>query len=134
MTKMVTNLIKEKGVTDDLGLQRKLTSWKGNIDPIIVPNQNDLCEQGRLRKDPFGRLKHVDMQQMCNLLDKKLKEIEGVDDLGSVDPRELSLVPDVVIPPKFKMSKFEKYDGTKCPENHLATYCNKMVGHTHDEG
>ena len=50
-----------------------------------------------------------------------------------MDPRELSLVPDVVIPPKFKMPKFEKYDGTKCPKNHLATYCNKMAGHAHNE-
>ena len=66
-------------------------------------------------------------------MDNKLKEIEGVDDLGSVDPRELSLVPDVVIPPKFKMPKFEKYDGTKCPENHLATYCNKMARHARNE-
>ena len=57
-----------------------------------------------------------------------------MNDLGSVDPfRELSLVPDVVIPPKFKMSKFEKYDRTKCPENHLATYYNKMAGHAHNE-
>ena len=66
-------------------------------------------------------------------MDKKLKEIEGVNDRGSVDPRELSLVPDVVIPSKFRMSKFEKYDGTKCPKNHLATYCNKMAGHTHNK-
>ena len=67
-------------------------------------------------------------------MDKKLKEIEGVNDLGSMDPRELCLNPDLVIPPKFKMLKFEKYDGTKCPENHLATYCNKMAGHAHNEG
>ena len=73
------------------------------------------------------------MQKRCSFLDKKLKEIESVNDLESVDPRELSLVPNVVIPPKFKMSKFEKYDGTKCPENHLATYCNKMAGHAHNE-
>ena len=66
-------------------------------------------------------------------MDNKLKEIKGVDDLGSEDPRELSLVPDLVIPPKFKMPKFEKYDGTKCLENHLATYCNKMAGHAHNE-
>ena len=38
------------------------------------------------------------------------------------------------MPPEFKMPKFEKYDGTKCPENHLATYCNKMVGHARNEG
>ena len=31
------------------------------------------------------------------------------------------------------MPKFEKYDGTKCPENHLATYCNKMAGHARNE-
>ena len=56
-----------------------------------------------------------------------------MNDLGSVDPRELCLVPNLVIPPNFKMPKFEKYDGTKCPKNHLATYCNKMVRHAHNE-
>ena len=61
MTKMVTNLTKGKMIIDDPGLQREPTSWKGGIDPSIVPNSNDFCEQGRLRKDPFGRSKHVDM-------------------------------------------------------------------------
>ena len=56
-----------------------------------------------------------------------------MDDLESLDSRELSLVPDVVILSKFKMLKFEKYDGIKCPENHLATYCNKMTGHARNE-
>ena len=41
-------------------------------------------------------------------MDKKLKVIERVDNLESVDPKELSLVPDLVIPPKFKMPTFEK--------------------------
>ena len=31
------------------------------------------------------------------------------------------------------MPKFGKYDGTKCPENHLATYCNKMAGHVRNK-
>ena len=53
------------------------------------------------------------MQQRCNFLDKKLKEIEGVNDLESVGLRELNLVPNVVIPLKFKMLKFKKYDGIK---------------------
>ena len=61
-TKMMTNLTKKKGITDDLGLQREPTSWKGGIDPSILPNSDDSCEQGRLKKDPFGRSKHVDMQ------------------------------------------------------------------------
>ena len=128
MMKMVTSLTKGKKITDDPGLQRKSTSWKDDIDPSIEPNSGDPCEQGRLKKDPFERSKHVDMQQRCSLLDKKVKGIEGVDDLGSVDPRELSLVPDVIIPPKFKMSKFEKYDGTKCPENHLPRIVTRWRG------
>ena len=131
VTEKVINLTKGKRITDD---SREPTSWKGDIDPSIVSNSNDLYEQERLKKNPFGLSKHIDMQQRCSLLDNKLKEIEGVDDLESTDPRELSLVPDLVIPPKFKMSKFEKYDGTKCPENHLATYCNKMTGHAYDKG
>ena len=133
MMKMVTNLTKGKWITDDLGLQRKPTSCEGCTNPSIEPNSDDPCEQARLRKDPFGRSKHVDMQQRCSLLDKKLKKIEGVNDLESVDLRELSLVPDVVIPSKFKMSKFEKYDGTKCLKNHLAMYCRKMVRHAYNE-
>ena len=107
MTKMVTSLTKGKGTTDNPSLQREPASWKGSIDPFIEPSLDDPCEQGRLKKDPFERSKHVDIQQRCNLLDKKLKEIEGANDLGSVDPRELSLVTDVVILTKFKMSKFE---------------------------
>ena len=134
MTKMVTSLTKGKWITDDPSLQREPTSWKDGIDPSIVPNPNDPCEQGWLRKESFGQSKHVNIQQRCSLLDKKLKEIESVDDLRSVDPRELSLVIDVVILPKFKKPKFEKYNGTKCPKNHLAMYCNKMAGHAHDKG
>ena len=130
---MITSLTKGKGITNDPSLQKELTSWKDSINPSIVPNSDSPCEQGRLRKDPFGQSKHVDMQQRCSLLDKKLKEIEGVNNLRGVDPRELCLVPDLVIPPKFKMPTFEKYDGTKCPENHLATYCSKMTGHAHNE-
>ena len=45
MTKMVTNLTKRKGITDDPGLQRKPTSWKGNIDPFIVPSLNNHGER-----------------------------------------------------------------------------------------
>ena len=132
-TKVVMNMTKGKGITDDPDLQRNPTSWKNDIDPSMVPNPNDLCQQGKLKKEPSRRSNHVDMQHRCSLLDKKLKKIEEVNDLGSVDPKELCLVSDLVIPPKFKIPNFEKYNGTKCPENHLATYCNKMAGHAHNE-
>ena len=44
MTKVVTNLTKGRGITDDPSLQREPMSWKNGIDPSIVPNLNDRCE------------------------------------------------------------------------------------------
>ena len=102
--KLVTNLTKGKGITHYPRLQGGPTLRKDGIDPSIVPNPNDPCEQiFFLRKDPSGRSEHINMQQKCNFLDEKLKEIEGVNDFRSVDPKEISLVSNVVIPPKFKM-------------------------------
>ena len=49
------DLTKEKGITDDPSLQREPMSWKDGFGHFNRPNQNDLCEHGRLRKDPFGR-------------------------------------------------------------------------------
>ena len=83
-----------KGITDDPG---KPASGKGGINPFIVPNLNNPYEQESFRKNPSGRSNHVNMQQRCSLLDKKLKKIEGVNDPRIVDPRELCLVPDLVI-------------------------------------
>ena len=57
--KMVTNLTKEKGITDD---PREPASWKGNTDPFVVPSLNNHGEQKELRKDPSERSNHVDMQ------------------------------------------------------------------------
>ena len=107
-TKVVMNLTKGKGITEGPSLQKEPTSWKDGNDPFIVPNLNNPCEQEGFRKNPSRQSNHVDMQQRCSLLNKELKEVEGVNDIGSVDPRELCLVPDLVIPPKFKMPKFEK--------------------------
>ena len=45
MTKMVTNLTKGKGITDDPGLQKKPTSWKSNIDPFIMPSLNNMVNK-----------------------------------------------------------------------------------------
>ena len=126
VAEMVTSLIKGKWITEDPNLREKPTSWKNN-DPSAESNLDNPCEQEKLRKDPSRQAEHINVQQRCSLLEKKLKVIKGV------DPRELSLVPDVVIPPNFKMPKFKKYDGTKCLENHLAMYCNKMARHAYNE-
>ena len=59
-----------------------------------------------------------------------LKAIEGSNVIKGMDVVDLSLVLDVVIPHKFKMPNFVKYDGATCPKAHMMMFCQKMAGHT----
>ena len=59
--------------------------------------------------------------------------MEGSDVYGLVDASKMSLVPDLVLPPKFKVQTFDKYDGMKCPSAHLYMYCRKMTGYTSND-
>ena len=66
-------------------------------------------------------------------IEERLRAIEGGKDYAFVDMTELCLVPDVVIPLKFKMLNFDKYKGTICPNNHLKMYYRKMGVYAKDE-
>lgn len=45
----------------------------------------------------------------------------------------MCLVPDVVIPPKFKAPKLDKYKGIGFPKNHLQMFVRKMVAYAVNE-
>ena len=59
--------------------------------------------------------------------------VEGSDAYSLVDANKMSLVLDLVLPPKFKVPTFDKYDGTKCPSAHLYMCCWKMIDHTSND-
>ena len=46
---------------------------------------------------------------------------------------DLCLVPNIVIPLKFKVLDFDRYKGTTYPKNHLNMYCQKMGAYSRDE-
>ena len=66
-------------------------------------------------------------------IEERLRVIVGGGNYAFADMAELCLVPDVVIPPKFKVSDFNKYKGTTCPKNHLKMYCKKIGEYAKDE-
>ena len=68
-------------------------------------------------------------QQKVNLVEEKLKAIEGNSSIKGMDTIELSLVPNVVIPYKFKMPDFVKYNRASCPKAHMIMFSQKMVSH-----
>ena len=71
-----------------------------------------------------GKLDHIE---------ERLRAIEGGGDYAFADMANLYLVSDVIIPPKFKVSDYDKYKGTTCLKNHLKMYCRKMGAYAKDE-
>ncbi|KAJ9129020.1 hypothetical protein P3X46_034220, partial [Hevea brasiliensis] len=71
--------------------------------------------------------------EKLSALEERLRAIEGLNMYGSVDVASLRLVPDVVVPPKFKIPDFDKYTGKSDPRIHLATYIAKMSALTEDD-
>ncbi|XP_052489773.1 uncharacterized protein LOC105764811 [Gossypium raimondii] len=59
--------------------------------------------------------------------------MENIDYQCGVDANDLSLVPDLVLPPKFKMPEFEKYNGTSCPGAHITMFCRRMTGYVNND-
>ena len=72
-------------------------------------------------------------QRKLELIKERLKVVKGSDVYELVDAYKMSLVLDLVLPPKFKVPTFDKYDGTKCPSAHLYMYCRKMTGYTSND-
>ena len=74
----------------------------------------------------------VEMERFDHI-EARLRALEGDRDYAFADMLELCLVPDLIIPLKFKVSNFDKYKGTTCPKNHLKMYCRKMGAYSRDE-
>jgi len=68
-----------------------------------------------------------------DLIEERLRVVEGFGDYLFADMTDLCLVPDIVIPPKFKVPDFDRYKGTTCPKNHLKMYYGKMSAYSRDE-
>ena len=88
-------------------------------DPIMVSNLDNPREQEKLRRESSEQSENNEAQRKLELIEERLKAMEGSDVYGIVDARTMSLIPDLVLPPKFKVPTFDKYDGTKCPSAHL---------------
>ncbi|XP_006582608.1 uncharacterized protein [Glycine max] len=68
-----------------------------------------------------------------DLIEERLRAIEGFGDYPFADMTDLCLVLNIVIPPKFKVPDFDRYKGTTCPKNHLKMYCRKMGAYSRDK-
>ncbi|XP_052485179.1 uncharacterized protein LOC105797583 [Gossypium raimondii] len=96
------------------------------LDPI-VPDLDNPVEVARLRIDDNNA------QDKYRILEERIKAVEGAEVFSTLSAKELILVPDLVLPPKFKAPDFEKYDGKRCLKAHLIMFCRKMTGYVNDD-
>ena len=107
---------------------------KANMaDPITVSDLDDPKEQKIIKKESLEQSESNEAQRKLELIEEHLRMVEGSDVYSLVDSNKMSLVSDLVLPPKFKVPTFDKYDGTKCLSTHLYMYCRKMTGHTSND-
>lgn len=66
------------------------------------------------------------------LLEERLKAVEGSGSQAR-NAHELCLVPNLILPPKFKPPVFDKYRGATCPRSHVTMYCRKMTAHARND-
>jgi hypothetical protein len=80
-----------------------------------------------------GKMVKEDGLNKLVALEQRLRAFEGIRLYDPIKDAEMCLVPNIVIPKKFKMSEFIKYTGTQYPITHLKAYCNKMAEVVDDE-
>ena len=95
------------------------------VDPLVILDLDELAEKGKSLLDKA--------LEKYELLEERMRAMEGINIPESLDATELSLVPGLVIPHKFKTLTFDKYDGTKCPTTHLTMYSRKMSAYTDND-
>ena len=108
-------------------------SGANTVDPITILDFDDLKEQEKIRNQSLKQSESNEAQRKLELIEEHLKAVEGSDVYGLVDAYKMSLVSDLVLPPKLKVPTFDKYDGTKCPSAHLYMYYRKMTGYTSND-
>ena len=104
-----------------------------SVDPFRVLDLDDPYKQEKLNEGLSLQPNDIKLQQRHDSLEQRLKAVENQNTLKGLNPNDLNLVSNLVIPSHFKMPRFEKYDGTSCPKMHLIMYCNKMTVHAHNE-
>ncbi|XP_017644260.1 uncharacterized protein LOC108484886 [Gossypium arboreum] len=98
-----------------------------NLANPDIPDLN-MAEKEDLRTEAARQL-----EDRYKWLEEKLKDLENADGHHRVDAKDLSLVPDLVLPHKFKMPEFKKYKGTTCPEAHITMFCRRMTGYVNND-
>ncbi|KAL0533815.1 hypothetical protein IC582_028086 [Cucumis melo] len=101
------------------------------VVPPIIPGIEHLEAQAKIQD--MEQNENTPAKQKLDVLEERLRAIEETDVYGNIDATQLCLVPGLIIPAKFKVPEFDKYDGSTCPRSHLIMYYRKMATHINND-
>ncbi|KAH1064135.1 hypothetical protein J1N35_029122 [Gossypium stocksii] len=93
----------------------------------VIPDL-DIAEREETRIESSRQL-----EDCCRWLEEKSKALENADNHHGIDAKDLSLVLDLVLPHKFKMSEFKKYNGTSCTKAHITIFYRQMTWYVNND-
>ncbi|KAA3453435.1 Gag-pro-like protein [Gossypium australe] len=94
----------------------------------VVSDLDDVTETEKVKAKLPKQL-----EDRCRWLEEKFKAMENADYHCKIDAKDLSLVPDLVLPLKFKTPEFEKYNGTSYLVAHISMFCRRMTGYVNND-
>jgi hypothetical protein len=97
------------------------------------PTRTPLTIDSIKKESQKGKMVKEDGLDKLVALEQRMRAFEGLHLYDPIKAAEMCLVPNVVIPKKFRVPEFIKYMGTQCPITHLKAYCNKMAEVVDDE-
>lgn len=111
----------------------------GGLPPVIQPQVIEIDDQqdsffgprAASVYDAFGPPAD-EVEKKVRAIRENLKALESSNDLG-LDSAKMCLVPDIVIPAKFKVHDFEKYKGANDTRTHIRDYYRKMAAYSDDD-
>jgi len=74
-----------------------------------------------------GKIVKEEDLEKWTALEKRIRAVEGNHLCDLVKAVNMCLVPNIVIPNKFRVPEFIKFTGAQCPVTYLKAYCNKMA-------
>ena len=89
---------------------------KGN--GAVVPSESEAEEEEEEEDEDYSEQQYPPADDKYKNLEERLAAME-IQRVPGLDFEELGLVSGIVIPPKFKVPLFSKYDGLSFPKMHL---------------
>ncbi|XP_052484210.1 uncharacterized protein LOC128039771 [Gossypium raimondii] len=119
----------QAGVTTPMNFQAGSGSNPGdNLVNPVVPDFDETTGKEKMNDELPKQL-----EEKYKWLEEKFRAMECVESYYGIDAKELSLVPELVLPYKFKMPEFEKYNRTSSPEAHISMFCRRMTMYVNND-